>query len=214
MLFRSSAISILNNKGDRTNPYGNGDADEVDETNVSVPDGFTQPIFNVQPLLVERQFHDDRVGMKLGGGKESEGKIATPLKEHLGRFEGAEVCKVERFVNEDSGREASNVTVRLVEVLVVPRKPEGKQENTVNFGSQIVERWGWVLDRKVFLLGSYSSSRYVETPHSSQHAHSRETHVQRVVTEREVWRVGVDADGSLSLLDESGDTGVRDGLGG
>ena len=74
--------------------------------------------------------------------------------------------------------------------------------------------WACVLDRKVFLPKSYSSGRYVEILHSSQHAYSRETHVQRVVTEREVWRVGVDPYGSLSLLDESGDTGVRDGLGG
>ena len=83
-----SAISILNNKGDRTNPYGNGDADEVDETNVPVPDGFTQPIFNIQPLLMERKFHNDRVGMKLGGGREPKGEITTPLKEYLDRFRG------------------------------------------------------------------------------------------------------------------------------
>ena len=71
-----------------------------------------------------------------------------------------------------------------------------------------------MLDGKVFLPGSYSSDRYVEILHSSQHAHSGETHAQRVVTESEVRRVGVGADGSLSLLDERGDTGVRDGLGG
>ena len=41
-----STISVLNDEGDRTNPYGNGDADEVDETNVLVPVGFTQPLFN------------------------------------------------------------------------------------------------------------------------------------------------------------------------
>ena len=77
-----------------------------------------------------------------------------------------------------------------------------------------MERWGHVLDRKVFLPGNYSSGRYVEIAHSSQHAHSGETHAQCVVTESEVRRVGVDADGSLSPLDERGDTGVRDGLGG
>ena len=78
-----STISILNDKGDRKNPYGNGDADEVDETNVLVPDGFTQPIFKLQHSLVEKQFHDNHVGMKSGGSKESTGEITAPLKECL-----------------------------------------------------------------------------------------------------------------------------------
>lgn len=116
-----SAISILNNKGDRTNPYGNGDADEVDETNVPVPDGFTQPIFNVQPLLVERQFHDDRVGMKLGGGKKSKDEITTPSRSTWTDSRELKCAKLS-FINGDCGGEVPNVMVQLVEVLVAPRE--------------------------------------------------------------------------------------------
>ena len=53
-----------------------------------------------------------------------------------------------------------------------------------------------------------------ETPHRSQNVHSGETHAQHVVTEAEVWGVGVGTDGSLGLLGEGGDTGVRAELGG
>ena len=73
----------------------------MDETNVLVPDSFTQPIFKLQPSLVEKQFHDDRVGMKSGGGKESKGEITAPLKEY----------KVEKFVNRGGGGDVLNVVV-------------------------------------------------------------------------------------------------------
>ena len=83
----------------------------MDETNVLVPDGFTQPIFKLQPSLVEKQFHDDRVGMKSGGGKESKGEITAPLKEYLDRFRGTKVYKVEKFVNRGGGGDVLNVAV-------------------------------------------------------------------------------------------------------
>ena len=51
-------------------------------------------------------------------------------------------------------------------------------------------------------------------PHGSQNIHPRETHTQYVVTETEVLKVGIGADGSQSLLSERGDTGVRAEFGG
>ena len=65
----------------------------------------------IQPLLVERKFHNDRVGMKLGGGREPKGEITTPLKEYLDRFRGTKVYKVEKFVNRGGGGDVLNVAV-------------------------------------------------------------------------------------------------------
>ena len=81
-----SPISILNDKGDQTNPYGNGDADEVDETNVLIPDSFTQPIFN--HCSWKDRLTATPIGIELGGSRESKDEITTPLGEYLNRFGG------------------------------------------------------------------------------------------------------------------------------
>ena len=68
---------------------------------------------------------------------------------------------------------------------------------------------------KGILPESHSSRCCTEMPpHSSQNVHPGETHTQYVVTETEVLKVGVGADGSQSLLSKRGDTGVRAELGG
>lgn len=102
-----SAISIPSNKRDRTSLYGNGYAEEVDETNVLVPDGFyphqSSTLARVKTISQRPRWH------RIGRWKESKGET-TPL-EYLDQFEETKVRKVKRFVNRDGGGEVPNLTV-------------------------------------------------------------------------------------------------------
>ena len=54
----------------------------------------------------------------------------------------------------------------------------------------------------------------VRNPTSHQNTHPKVTHFQHVVAKAEVRGVGVGPDGSLGVLGEGGDAGVRAELGG
>ena len=129
---------------------------------------------------MQGQFLDDSVGIELSGsGGIQEGQEnARLLREHPDRFEGTKVDEIEEFVNGGGSGKVSNVDgATRSSVGGTKGDLEGSRRILCLFliKCQIINRWGYRFNMKVFLPESWPSGWRMGIPPWFRERSSRES---------------------------------------